>query len=131
MDAAVEEIEKKVSLSGVFAEDWPQVRDRWLRCRKMMESAQRRAEEAQAKWCCFENDIAAGQETVKKLLAQLIQAIENMKNGVKDVSFIEIRLSFHIFASEDSLSQSDKSDHCNSIVSSFSNLQNFVSGERF
>lgn len=90
MDAAVGELDKKVTLSGAFADEWPQVRERWLRCRKMMESSQKRAEEAQGKWRSFENDVTTVEEAVKMLTSQLVQAIENMKNGIKDVSLKDV-----------------------------------------
>ncbi|OQR72974.1 dystrophin-like [Tropilaelaps mercedesae] len=86
MDAAVEELDKQVALSGVFTEEWPQVRERWLRCRKMMASTHKRAEEAMDKWRSFEADVKEKHEAVKKLLTQLVHAIENVKSGVKDNS---------------------------------------------
>lgn len=86
MDAAAGELDKKIALSGLFTVEWSQARERWLRCRKMMESTQRRAEDAREKWQSFETDITDKREAVKKLLEQLVQALDNAKNGVKDVS---------------------------------------------
>ncbi|XP_022701395.1 dystrophin-like isoform X1 [Varroa jacobsoni] len=86
MDAAAGELDKKIALSGLFTVEWSQARERWLRCRKMMESTQRRAEDAREKWQSFETDITDKREAVKKLLEQLVQALDNAKNGVKDNS---------------------------------------------
>lgn len=98
MKAAVEDLDQRVATVSVFRDKWLQIFEAWSRCRKQIEPTQKRIGVAIEKWRHFDSEVSRKEEDVKGLTSQLEQAVINLKNGVKDVSYpqrhIALRLIF-------------------------------------